>query len=299
VHGIGFDSEEIEIESISDEFTYQVINHSNTEFTFVPLTILEDSEIALLIGANKTNTIPFEVNPTPNFDTIVVRSGEFMMGSITGFSDESPVHEVSLTNDLISFKHEVTNLLWHQVMDSVVVNSELRNYPKDSISWNQAVAFANKMSLTYGLNPAYIIEGNEVEFDYNSNGWRLPTEAEWEFLCKGDSDADFSGTGNINEMGFYDSNSGLNKHKVGEKNTNENGLFDIHGNLWEWCWDFYSDTYYTENSQENPIGPSSGTRHVIRGGSYLDGFNYARSTNRSIKKLDLKSIGLRLVRNAY
>lgn len=298
VHGIGFDVDEIEIESISDEFTYQVVNQTNTEFTFVPLTILEDSEFALVIGANKTNTIQFEVNPTPNYDTTIVESGEFMMGSITGFSDETPVHKVNITNELIVFSHEVTNLLWHQAMDSVIVNSELRSYPKDSISWNQAVAFANRMSIIYGLAPAYMINGNQVDFDYNSNGWRLPTEAEWEFLCKGNSDTDFSGTGNINEMGFYDSNSGLNKHKIGEKNANDNGLYDLHGNLWEWCWDFYSPSYYSHESQENPSGPSDGTRHVIRGGSYQDGFNYARSTNRSIKKFDLKSIGLRLVRNA-
>jgi formylglycine-generating enzyme required for sulfatase activity len=220
------------------------------------------------------------------------------MGSITGFSDESPVHEVTLTNDLYVFRNEVTNLLWYHIMDTLVTPTKLREYPKDSISWQESILFANRLSMIYGFEPAYTINNDLVEYNMESNGWRLPTEAEWEFICKGNSEEDFSGTGDINEMGYYDSNSGLNKHKVGEKKANENGLYDVHGNLWEWCWNFYSETYYSTMSQVDPLGPSNGIRHVLRGGSFQDGFNYARSTNRSIKKLDLNAIGLRLVRNA-
>lgn len=297
VFGTGFTNDNLELNT-SEQLEYELIRNTSTEIVFVPLSSTEPVELSIIANDEESNSISFKVSKTPSYDTSFVESGSFKMGSITGFSDESPVHEVTLTKDLYVFSYEVTNLLWHHVMDTIITPIELRDFPKDSISWNSATLFANKLSEIYGLDPVYTIENDLVSLNSESNGWRLPTEAEWEYICKGSSEEDFSGNGNINDMGFYDSNSGLNKHRVGEKNPNNNGLYDIHGNLWEWCWDFYSETTYTSNSQTNPTGPNNGARHVIRGGSYQDGFNYARSTNRSIKKLDLNSIGLRLVRNA-
>jgi formylglycine-generating enzyme required for sulfatase activity len=257
-----------------------------------------DGNLCLDIGGTVTNSLPISITKTPIYDTVRVAVGTFNMGALSGFSDETPIHQVKLTRDLIVFKNEVSRELWNHVTDTLVIDKSEFSFPQDSITWLMAVSFCNKMSEVYGLDKVYEINGPNVNFNYDANGWRLPTEAEWEYICRAGTEEDFSGSGNIDEMGYFDSNSGLSSHKSGEKLENQFGLNDVHGNLWEWCWDNYEETYYSVSPEENPTGPLTGGRHVIRGGSYQDGFNFARSSNRSTNKVDYNSIGLRLVRNA-
>ncbi|PKL79907.1 MAG: hypothetical protein CVV25_06410 [Ignavibacteriae bacterium HGW-Ignavibacteriae-4] len=280
------------------EASIDIISVNPTEVIFVPKQGITNGNISVEVNGVKTNSIPISVSLTPKYDTVRVSAGKFMMGALSGFSDETPIHEVTLSRDLYVFSYEVTKELWSQVMDTLIIPADEFRFPADSITWLRAIEFCNKMSDIYGLDKAYNLVGPNVTFDYNANGWRLPTEAEWEFFCKAGTDEDFSGNGDINQMGYFDSNSGLNSHKVGEKLINQYGLYDIHGNMWEWCWDKYEETFYTSNPMIDPTGPVTGGRHVMRGGSYQDGFNFARISNRSINKIDYKSIGLRLVKNA-
>ncbi len=300
VNGIalGSSTESTKVLINDSEASIDIISANPTEVIFVPKQSFTNANISLKVNGVKTNTIPINIALTPKYDTVRVNASKFMMGALSGFSDETPIHEVTLTRDLYVFSYEVTKELWSQVMDTLILPADEFRFPADSITWLQAIEFCNKMSDVYGLDKAYNLVGPNVTFDYNANGWRLPTEAEWEFICAAGTDEDFSGNGDINQMGYFDSNSGLNSHKVGEKLINQYGLYDIHGNMWEWCWDKYEENYYTTNPVTDPTGPVTGGRHVMRGGSYQDGFNFARVSNRSINKIDYKSIGLRLVRNA-
>lgn len=275
-----------------------LLSNNSTELKFVPKQSVSNANISLNINGKITNSIPINIALTPAYDTVNVTAGTFEMGALSGFADETPIHEVKLTRDIIVFKNEVSRALWNQVMDTVIVDNSEFEFPQDSVTWLMAVSFCNRMSVIYGLDKSYKIDGTNVTFDYGANGWRLPTEAEWEYICRAGTEEDFSGNGNIDDMGYFDSNSGLQSHRSGEKLANQFGLYDVHGNLWEWCWDNYDEGYYDSSPKEDPTGPSIGGRHVMRGGSFQDGFNFARSSNRSINKIDYKAIGLRIVRNA-
>ena len=298
VFGKGLKGSDTKILINGTESGIMPIYSTETELKFVANSTLDNVQLSLKVDGTESNNKSLSVKLTPSFDTVFVEFNSFMMGALSGFSDETPIHSVNLTRDLIVFTHEVTNQLWHQVMDTVVVPESLFDFPKYSITWIRAITFCNKLSEVYGLDNAYKIDGANVTFDYNANGWRLPTEAEWEYLCRAGSEDDFSGNGDINQMGYFDSNSGLQKHRIGEKLANQFGLYDVHGNLWEWCWDKYSEDYYNVTPKDNPTGPVGGARHVMRGGSYQDGFNFARISNRTINKIDYNAIGIRLVRNA-
>ena len=143
--------------------------------------------------------------------------------------------------------------------------------------------FCNKKSLSEGLTPCYTINGTNVTCNFNSNGYRLPTEAEWEYAAKGGQNSrgyKYSGGNNIGEVAWYISNSGGKTHPVGQKNPNELGLYDMSGNVWEWCNDLYGSVYYKNSPSNNPKGPSSGRGRVLRGGSWYSNPDGARTANR-------------------
>ncbi|MFP4529410.1 MAG: formylglycine-generating enzyme family protein, partial [Candidatus Kapaibacterium sp.] len=171
-----------------------------------------------------------------------------------------------------------------------------KNLPVAGIEWAEAALFCNELSKIEGRDTCYIFNGGTVEFDTSSAGWRLPTEAEWEYLCRGGSDGDFAGPGNPDEMGWYSANSGYRAQPVAEKSANAWGIHDMHGNLWEWCWDYYSADYYEQSAPIDPLGPESGSRRVLRGGSYADGLALMRSANRRANDIPKEHCGIRIVR---
>ena len=229
------------------------------------------SEREKLAGANicfkvEVNSGRFMVNGV-SFEMVRVEGGTFRMGATSeqedeADSDEKPVHGVTLSSYYIG-KTEVTQALWQAVMGSNPSRFEGSDLPVECVSWNDCQEFIQKLNRLTGRN------------------FRLPTEAEWEFACRGGNNSrgyKYSGSNNLGSVAWYEDNSGGQTHPVGTKAPNELGIFDMSGNVWEWCNDWYGN--YTSNSQTNPTGSQSGSCRVLRGGSWGDGARGCRSSSR-------------------
>ena len=194
-----------------------------------------------------------------NFTMIVVPGGTFLMGATSEQHDEEPVHDVTLSDYCIG-ETEVTQELWKAVMGSNPSYFKDYNLPVETVSWDDCQTFIKKLNSLTGAN------------------FRLPTEAEWEYAARGGNKSRFTqyaGSSNINDVAWYYANSGSKTHAVKTKQPNELGLYDMSGNVWEWCQDWYGS--YSSSSQTNPTGPSSGSNRVRRGGSWNNDAKYCRS----------------------
>jgi len=161
-----------------------------------------------------------------------------------------------------------------------VVNDES---PAATITWNDAVAYCNWLSAEEKLDPCYLLDVNTSELQPNKNGYRLPTEAEWEFACRAGTTTQYSFGDDHQELvqyGWCKKNSGNRTHAVGTKPANPFGLFDLHGNLQEWCQDYYDEKWYEKTLANDPIGPFSGSNRVIRGGHWYNSASPCRSAYR-------------------
>jgi formylglycine-generating enzyme required for sulfatase activity len=141
--------------------------------------------------------------------------------------------------------------------------------PMYLINWYEAVEYCNKLSESQGLDPAYSIgSGNRpsVTCDFTKNGYRLPTEAEWEYAARGGENYKYSGSDDLDAVAWYGNNSNGTTHPVGQKKPNGYGLYDINGNVWEWCWDWYGS--YSTTNLTDPTGPGSGAKRVNRGADW-------------------------------
>jgi sulfatase modifying factor 1 len=159
--------------------------------------------------------------------------------------------------------------------------------PVINVSWNDAVEYCNWRSTKEGLKPCYTINGASVSCDFSANGYRLPTEAEWEYAAKGRpqagslaSNAVYAGSAELDSVAWYSGNSGKKTQPVGQKRANALGLYDMAGNVWEWCWDWYAGDYYRKSPSADPTGASSGGGRVRRGGDWFNDASNARSANR-------------------
>jgi len=217
----------------------------------------------------------------PKYSMVKVTGGTFQMGSNVN-GDEKPVHRVTVDSFWIG-KYEVTQKEWQSVMGTNPSRFKGENNPVEKVSWHDAVRFCNRLSERDGFDPVYSINGTDVTCDFTKNGYRLPTEAEWEYAARGGSQSlgyKYAGSNIPESVAWYTSNSGNKTHPVGTKQPNELGLYDMSGNVWEWCWDWYDGKYYAQSPSKNPRGPSSGTFRVARGGSWYRGAGYVRSADR-------------------
>ncbi|MFL5244761.1 MAG: SUMF1/EgtB/PvdO family nonheme iron enzyme [Gemmataceae bacterium] len=205
--------------------------------------------------------------PKSGGEMVLVPSGTFLMGDAEGRADESP-HEVSVTSFYLD-KVPVTQELYEKVMRTNPSKRKEKNNPVERTQWMDAARFCNKCSEIDGLAPCYDL----VTWDCNfaANGYRLPTEAEWEYACRagntgkfccGDAEAD------LVQYAWFKPHSKGRPQPVGQKRPNRWGLYDMHGNVWQWCNDFYSENYYADSRKEDPRGPSSGEQRVLRGGAW-------------------------------
>ena len=250
-----------------------------------------------VVQDNSFKTLEFTVNGV-SFKMVAVEGGTFQMGATSEQQDphsyEKPVHSVTLSNYYIG-ETEVTQALWEAVMGTTIRDQAKKgtwstdlkgigyNYPMYYISYDDCVAFVKKLNeklKAAGQLPA----GRE---------FRLPTEAEWEFAARGGNRSRgyrYSGSNTLSSVAWYNGNSNNTTHPVKQKQANELGLYDMSGNVWEWCYDWYGD--YPSLSQTNPKGPSTGSDRVLRGGSW-NGCRVA-SRNDSSPGSRVNDLGLRL-----
>ncbi len=241
-------------------------------------------------------------------DMILLEGGTFRMGNdFTTNNDERPAHKVTV-NPFYIGKHEVTNEQYGLfcLARGIKVPVGEKKQSVVNISWNDAVMYCNWLSSQEDLEPAYTIKRDSnkfiVVFNTSATGYRLPTEAEWEFAARGGLNSKhnaYSGSNVPDEVAWYINNAGNKQHTPGQKKPNELGLFDMTGNVMEWCYDWYNDKYYEKSEAENPIGPNSGVNRTCRGGNYMCRSEVLRNTKRFY--LEPKNsgglTGIRLVRN--
>ena len=226
---------------------------------------------------SSTTGLSAELNKLIN-NMVYVSGGTFIMGGDDS-SDQMPTHSVTLSSYYIC-KYEVTQALWRAVMGSNPSNFKGNNQPVENVSWYDCQTFIKRLN------------------SYTGRNFRLPTEAEWEFAARGGNYSHHykcSGSNYIHDAAWYIDNSNKRPHPVGTKHPNELGLYDMSGNVCEWCSDWYGS--YSSYSQTNPTGPNSGSSRVHRGGSWRYNARYCRTPERSSNSPDycVNYIGLRLV----
>jgi formylglycine-generating enzyme len=218
-------------------------------------------------------------------ELVKIIGGTYKMGSLSGDPDEMPIHNVTLNSFYIS-RYLVTQNDWMETglgLPQKITNRN-KNDPIVEISWYEAIAFCNLLSQKSNCVKCYSGNIDSIILNIENDGYRLPTEAEWEFAARGGMESKnylYSGSNNIDSVAWYLSNSEKHIHGVGEKNGNELGLFDMSGNIYEYCFDEYGT--YSENDQKNPLGIQSAIkkpRRVIRGGNCFGLAYRARSTAR-------------------
>ena len=233
--------------------------------------------------ASGSNAISIPVKDGISIEMVKVEAGTFMMGATSEmkdpYDDEKPVHQVTLTNDYYMGKYEVTQALWQAVMGSNPSNFKGDNLPVETVNWNDCQEFISKLNSLTGRK------------------FRLPTEAEWEYAARGGKKSrgyQYSGSRKISDVAWYEGNSRSKTHPVGRKQANELGIYDMSGNVWEWCSDWYGS--YSSSSQTNPMGSDSGAKRVRRGGSWCYIARICRSSYRYGDAPDCRGLylGLRL-----
>ena len=254
--------------------------------------------------------LPAAASSTPGLPRMVrVEGGTFLQGSAEAqYAANERVHQATLSPFLIA-DTETTQKLWTAVMGSNPSRFRGEDRPVEFVSWLDAVRFCNALSEREGLESVYTIAGGEVTWNRAANGFRLPTESEWEYAARGGqlgapADAPlkrspFAGGTEAGAVAWYDQNSGKTTHPVAQKASNELGLYDLSGNVWEWCWDWYGE--YPRTDVVDSEGASKGAgQKVLRGGAWFTPQNLLRVTYRywNAQSFKVNSVGFRIARNA-
>ena len=218
---------------------------------------------------------------------VLIPPGSFMMGSTNGNADEKPVHQVTISQAFYMGKYEVTQAQWQSVMGttihqqrdkvvgSYIIVGEGDNYPMYFVSWEEAMTFMRRLN---ELNDGYL--------------YRLPTEAEWEYACRAGTKGDYYAD-DVNDIGWSVENSGNKTHAVGGKQPNAFGLYDMSGNVSEWCQDLYHDNYHGAPTNDSAwVSGGESQKRVLRGGGWFDRAVYLRSAARFKDSSDYREYGI-------
>jgi formylglycine-generating enzyme required for sulfatase activity len=263
------------------------------------------------LGCRNSPTQEVQAPPTiktkSGVEMVVIPAGSFDMGSKHGREDERPVRKVWIDSFLMD-KYEVTQAEFERLgkKEAMPNPSHFKgaDLPVEQVNWPLAAVFCNARSRAEGLDPCYNEDTSEC--DFTKNGYRLPTEAEWEYACRAGTDSDYSfgnETRHLGDYGWFADNAGKKTHPVGQKKPNPWGLYDMHGNVAEWCHDMYDKIYYKSGPEKNPRGPDKGKDYVLRGGSWKSAGDTLRSAYRLAESpgfsdacLARDAIGFRCVR---
>ena len=260
-----------------------IISFSSLLFSGV-INITDSEGSTMSIDLSEIEKITFEEKEEGNM--VLVQGGSFEMGDHfeEGDSYELPIHTVTL-NDFYIGKYEVTQGEYQTIMGINPAagsgSEEGENFPVYYVSWHNSIKYCNKRSVAEGYTPCYSVAGDTdpdhwqnsftPDVNWSADGYRLATEAEWEYAARGgvnwDDNFKYSGTtDNPDDYIWYSATSGGTLHEGGTKLGNQLGIFDMSGNLYEWCWDYFGENYYASSPAANPTGPVDGVYRVARSG---------------------------------
>ena len=265
-----------------------------------------------------------EAMSAQGIDLVGFCAGSFEMGCTEGQTncqpDESPAHSVSLSRDFWLGATEITQGQWQALLannpsDNIDCGT---NCPVEQVNWFEAAFLANELSAAEGLPQCYTFgdctgtAGTGLEClsvtvtassgsPYDCEGYRLPTEAEWEYAARAGGDLLYAGSNNIEDVGWYDANSNSASQPVAGRDPNAAGLWDMSGNVWEWTWDAYDANYYTEELHVDPLGPASTELRTYRGGAWYAPAEFLRVSvrNHSYPNSTSHGHGVRVARTAF
>ena len=271
---------------------FKLIKALTTKLEKLEEKVMRQEETVLLDAPEKEEKLQTSLDDSKQKEKsqhksmVLIPGGSFMMGSPVNESgrqgDESPQHEVTISQFYMG-RYPVTQAEYLEIMGENPSNFKGQDLPVESVSWYDAVEYCNRLSQKEGFTPAYEIKGENVSWNRDATGYRLPTEAEWEYACRAGTTTPYN-TGNTitTEQANYSGKMFFNRDKttaVGSFQANPWGLYDMHGNVWEWCWDWYGN--YSSAAQTDPVGASSGTFRVLRGGGWIYNAQNLRSAARS------------------
>jgi len=236
-------------------------------------------------GAHQADSGLVEITTKSGAQMVYLAGGEFKMGTDRGNPDEAPAHQVKVSA-LLMDKFEVTQDMFKRAqLPNPSHWQENAQKPVERVRWRDAKRYCNERSLLEQLEPCYNEKTPDWDCNYAASGYRLPTEAEWEYACRAgtEGDYDFDRMDKLRQYAWFSEDAEQKTHVVGQKKPNGFGIYDLYGNVSEWCEDVYSPTYYKESPVSDPPGPASpgkDVKRVIRGGSWKTSAEQCRVTAR-------------------
>jgi formylglycine-generating enzyme required for sulfatase activity len=245
---------------------------------------------------------PFGLSSSPSLPLVQIPAGTRWRGSaMLRNKDERPLRSIHFSRSIAMGVTPVTQGLYVAVCGYNPSNRNDLSRPVETVSWFDALQFCNALSRMEGFSPAYILdESNQTaRWRREVNGYRLPTEAEWESAARASDGLEFSGSDEPERYAWSVTNARSKTQRVRTRRPNAWGLYGMSGNVWEWCWDWYDCNYYDSSPKEDPAGPDRGSRRVVRGGAAISTRDKARVSNRYSLPPDLQDayVGFRIVRN--